>query len=99
MKPLNAISRRAQAMANLEVRDYFAMLIAMLAKQQGIAVDNVDAVLTETNVHTLADDMKRGRDDWAKMALANLSTDTWAAVEDAKEKAVTAAEKVAKEVL
>lgn len=86
-------------MANMEVEDYFAMLIAMLAKQQGIAVDNVDAVMTETNAQSLREALKRGRDDWAKMALANLSTDTWAAVEDAKEKAVTAAEKVAKEVL
>lgn len=96
MKPLNAIARRAQAMANMEVQDYYSMLVAMLARQQGIDENNGDAVLVETNDRTLKEDMKRGRDDWTKMALANLNTDGWVAVEDAKEKAVTAAEQVAR---
>lgn len=99
MKPLNVIARRAQAMANMEVQNYYTLLVAMLAKRQGIDVDDKDAVMKETNAQSLRKGLRRGRDDWAKMALANLNTDAWVAVEDAKKKAVTAAEKVFREAM
>lgn len=95
MKPLNALARQAQAAANLATQQYYTLLVAMLAKQQGIDVDdkNVnDVKMVETNAQNLRDDLKRGRDDWAKIALTNLNTDGWVAVEKEKERAVTAAE-------
>jgi len=102
MKPLNAIARRAQAMANLSTQDFYTLLVAMIAKQQGIGIDDKDVndvKMVETNTQTLRDGLKRQRDDWAKMALANLNTDGWVAVEDAKKKAMTVAEQILREAI
>ena len=99
MKPLNLIARLAKVKADKVTQEYYAKLVSMIARYQGIDEGDKDTVMVETNAKILKKEMAWLRDEWVKKTILLLISDAKSSVEDAKEKAVTAAEKVAKVVM
>ena len=98
MKPLNPIARLAKVKADRVTQEYYDQLVSMLARRQGID-ESSDTVMTEMDANTLRKEMARLRDEWVKKTILLLTSDVKSSVETVKEKAVFAAEQVAKQVM